>query len=182
MQEIKFKNTSRIDENTVLEMQKKITKKMSMMVAFLWSVLFVILGVALLFVNTFLGVSVITCGTVGSFTLVPFIVKDSTKKQTQKLFQGKKFLVTFEFYDDSLNVLSESSESGENNFIPENSIKVSYDEIKKCTQNDLYIYLFLNKSQSLILDKKGMLKGTADEIVSFLNEKGVKIDKNTLGI
>ncbi len=180
MQEEKFKNTSRLDENEVAIFQKLATKTTNLLISIVFAILFVGLGIGLCFIDVALGVIMIVCGLLGGFVLLPYLMKDMLKKQNAATFGGKKFLNTYSFFEDYVAITTESTKIDNNNYEEVASEKLYYEDVYKAVLFRDHLYLFINAQQSFIVDYKGMTKGTIAEVIDFIKTKNIKVvDKTT---
>lgn len=179
--QIKFKNTSKMNEDEIAVFQNYALKKTIILSSALLIGFCVLIGVGICFAQLYLGVAVIIAGALGGGVLMPFLMKDSVKKQNKLIFGEKKYLNHFEFYNDYLMVTSESTTSKESNdYQKVAEEKVLYSDLFQVVVYKTYIFLYINKAQSFVLNQKGMTLGTAGELILFLKDKGLKIiDKSS---
>ena len=170
-----FKNSSKMNENEMFVFQSYALKKTIFLSSFFLIIFCVVLGARLCFVKLFLGIAIIIAGLIGGFVLVPYILKDSIKKQNKLIFDNKKYLNHFEFYDDFLEVTNEEAATNENIYHFVIKEKFNYSDLLKVVVYGTYIFLYINKSQSLVLNQKGMTLNTSAELVSFLKSKNIKV-------
>lgn len=78
-------------------------------------------------------------------------------------------------------VTSEATTSKESNDYSVNAEeKLLYSDLFQVVVYKTYIFLYINKAQSFVLNQKGMTLGTAGELILFLKDKGLKIiDKSS---
>ena len=156
--DLKFKNTTKLNEQAITAFQIFAMKKYTWTIASLISIVFGGLGLGLCFVNAYIGVAVLIAGILGGVIFFPYLSREQIKKQNALIFEGKKYVNVFEFFDEKLVVT---------NVDGENDIYQIYD-YKGLVQVVLfaeYIAIYINKNQSYLLDKKGMNKGTIDEVL-----------------
>lgn len=173
--DLKFKNTTKLNEQAITAFQIFAMKKYTWTIASLISIVFGGLGLGLCFVNAYIGVAVLIAGILGGVIFFPYLSREQIKKQNALIFEGKKYINVFEFFDEKLVVT---------NVDGENDIYQIYD-YKGLVQVVLfaeYIAIYINKNQSYLLDKKGMNKGTIDEVLALLKSQNIPFkDKTTLG-
>lgn len=173
--DLKFKNTTKLNEQAITAFQIFAMKKYTWTIASLISIVFGGLGLGLCFVNAYIGVAVLIAGILGGVIFFPYLSREQIKKQNALIFEGKKYVNVFEFFDEKLVVT---------NVDGENDIYQIYD-YKGLAQVVLfaeYIAIYINKNQSYLLDKKGMNKGTIDEVLALLKSQNIPFkDKTTLG-
>ena len=90
-----FKNTSKINEEELTKYQLKLLKKT--IILFAAVVILISLGAGipiLIFVNEFVGGAIIVLGALGGAVLLPYLLKDSVKKQNAKVLGDRKYLNT----------------------------------------------------------------------------------------
>lgn len=181
MEEILFKNTSKLTEEDITFFQNIIMKKKILFYS-LFVVLFCAgLGVGLLFVHTFLGVAIMVCGFVGGGFLLPYLLKDGMKKQNELYFKDKKYLNHFEFYEEYFKVTSEVSTKESKEYKSEGSESLYYQDIYKVVEYKSNVFIYLNKKESYILDKKGMEKGVVSDLIELFKNQNIKIvDKKSV--
>lgn len=177
--EVLFKNTSKMNSEEVTVFQNFALKKLHLIVSIGFSLVFVAIGLLLIFfVNLTAGIIAIASGILGGFVLLPYLLKESVKKQNMQNLGDKKYLNTFSFYDDYIIVQSEESEFDKKQFEEIASQKLFYNEIFQIVLFREYLFIYINEVQSFILSYKGMTKGTIAETINFLKTKGIKmIDK-----
>ena len=172
---LKFKNTTKLNEQAITAFQIFAMKKYTWTIASLISIVFGGLGLGLCFVNAYVGVAVLIAGILGGVIFFPYLSREQIKKQNALIKKKKKYVNVFEFFDEKLVVT---------NVDGENDIYQIYD-YKGLAQVVLfaeYIAIYINKNQSYLLDKKGMNKGTIDEVLALLKSQNIPFkDKTTLG-
>lgn len=182
--DIKFKNTSKMDEKEISIFQNYALKKRILICSIVFALAFVLLGVGLYFVDLTMSIILIVCGIVGGFVLLPYLMKETVKKQNNIILGDRKYLNTFEFFDEYVNITSEATSTKESNdyqFVA--SQKLYYKDIFKFVTFQERLFIFINAQQSFILHYKGMTKSTAEELVEFLKGKGIKmIDKSKMPV
>lgn len=179
--QIKFKNTSKMNEDEIAVFQNYALKKTIILSSALLIGFCVLIGVGLCFIELYLGVAIIIAGVLGGGVLMPFLMKDSVKKQNKLVFGDRKYLNHFEFFKDYFMVTSEATTSKESNDYSVNAEeKLLYSDLFQVVVYKTYIFLYINKAQSFVLNQKGMTLGTAGELILFLKDKGLKIiDKSS---
>ena len=88
---------------------------------------------------------------------------------SKKLIGGRRLLNTFEFYEDHLAVKTENIIETES--IVTGTSNIIYQNLFKVVVNKEYIFIFINKQQSFILDQKGMVEGDVNGLLEFLKGK-----------
>ena len=181
MEEALFKNTSRISEQELTKYQLKMLTKTIILFATVVILISVAVGLPLIFfVNEFVGGAIIVLGALGGAVLLPYLLKDSVKKQNAQILGDRKYLNTYEFFQDKMTIINSATDnfsSSEYKEIARADIDIK--NIYKLMVDPIYIFIYLDSRQSLFLDKRGMTKGTAGELVEFIQGKGVKIVDKT---
>lgn len=179
-EELKFKNTSKMDDEEISLFQNFALKKTTIISSIVFALIFAGLGVGLSFVDMTLGITLIVCGLLGGFVLLPYLMKESLKKQNKQNLGDKKYLNTFEFYESYILITSEANSSeNKNEYQPIANQKLFYADIYKIVAYKEHLFIYINPHQSFILNYKGMTKGTAGEIIELAKEKNIKlIDKS----
>ena len=138
--QIKFKNTSKMNEDEIAVFQNYALKKTIILSSALLIGFCVLIGVGLCFIELY-----------------------------------------FEFFQDYFMVTSEATTSKESNDYSVNAEeKLLYSDLFQVVVYKTYIFLYINKAQSFVLNQKGMTLGTAGELILFLKDKGLKIiDKSS---
>lgn len=174
-----FKNTSKINEEELTKYQLKLLKKT--IILFAAVVILISLGAGipiLIFVDEFVGGAIIVLGALGGAVLLPYLLKDSVKKQNAKVLGDRKYLNTFEFYEDKMIIINSATDNFADNTYKEIArAEIPNANIYRILLDNIYIFIYLDKKQSLFLDQRGMTKGTAGELAEFLQNKGVKVIK-----
>ncbi len=178
--EVKFKNTTKMDDEEISIFQSYALKKTTLISSILFSLLFVGAGIGISFIDLEMGIILIVCGLLGGFVLLPYLLKEILKKQNKTTLGDKKYLNTFEFCDEFILVESQASSSKEtNDYQQVASQKIFYKDVFKVVIYKEFLFVYLNARQSLILNFKGMTLGTAGELVEFLKGKNIKfVDKS----
>lgn len=176
MQEILFSNTSLLNKEAVDRFNKVTSKRIIGYGSLFVGCFSGIVGGLLCLVNLFLGISIIGVGFVIGIPLIAYLIKDAMKKDAQKLLDGKKYLVHFDFYEEGVKIRAEESLEEENKFKFSGEEEFSYEEIAKIVVSGTEIYI-QRISQANILDQRGMTKSTAGELIQFLEKKGIKVKK-----
>ena len=174
--EILFKNTSKMDENEITLFQNYALKKRVWITSIIFALSFAALGGFLCIVSLTMGIIIIACGCVGGFVLLPYLMKESIKRQNNIILGDKKYLNTFEFFEDYVNITSEATSSKDSNdFAPVATQKLMYTDVFKCVIYKERLFIFINF--------KGMTKNTIGELIEFLKGKGIKmIDKSNVPV
>lgn len=178
--ETMFKNTSKMDHEEISIFQNSVTKKSIFVTSIVFALIFVGMGVGFSFLNLTLGIIVIVCGLLGGFVLLPYLMKETMKKQNKAMLGDKKYLNTFEFFSDHMVATSEASKLEEEKYEVVGTQKIYYKDIFKVVVYRERLFIFINARQSFILNFKGMTKGTAGEVVEFLKSNNVKIKDNSV--
>ena len=173
MQECLFKNTSKMGENEVYEFQSFILKKMILTFSIIIAIVCLGVGVGLYFVASYLGIAIAVIGLLGAFVLFPYVMKESVKKNNQQLFNGKKYLNTFEFYDDRVVIVCEEADENSTEYTKKREETILYENLYKLELHEPYIFIYVDKVQSLLLNEKGMTKGVIADLIDFLKSKGI---------
>lgn len=179
MNDTLFKNTTKYDKESLLKLQNKVILKWIILGASIIILISLAVGVPLiLFVNEFVGGAIIVLGALGGAVLLPYLLKDSVKKQNAKVLGDRKYLNTFEFYEDKMIIINSATKSLDDNDYTEIArAEIEISNIYRLLLDNIYIFIYLDKKQSLFLDQRGMTKGTAGELAEFLQNKGVKVIK-----
>lgn len=179
MEELLFKNTSRINEQELTKFQLKMLKVP--IILFAAAIILISIGAGvpiIIFLNEFAGGALIIFGAIGGGVLLPYLIKDSVKKQNASVLGDRKYLNTFEFYEDKMIIINSATKSLDDNDYTEIArAEVEISNIYRLLLDNIYIFIYLDKKQSLFLDQRGMTKGTAGELVEFLQNKGIKVIK-----
>lgn len=177
MEEIKFKNTSRMDANEISIFQSLALKKTTMLVSVLFALLFVGAGVGLAFWDLTVGIVMGVCGIAGGFFFLPYLLKENQRKQNLQLLGDRKYLNTFEFFEDYFLVSSSATENAAGKeYFEVGTQHVNYQEVYKVVTYKDRLFIFINQTQSFILNFKGMTTGTVAELVEFLKEKNIQVE------
>lgn len=169
-----FKNTSRMGKEEIDIFQNFAIKKTSMWTSIAILLICVGTGVGLFFVNMYLGIAMAVAGAIGAF-IMPYVISQSVKKQNQAIFQDKKYLNHFEFFEDKVVITSEAAEMDSNTYKEVAKQDISYEQIDHVIVYGLYLFVFVNKYQSLILNQKGMTEGVVGELLDYFKSKGIKV-------
>ena len=177
MEELLFKNTSKMDEEEITLFQNYALKKMTIIASVAFTLFFVILGIGLSFVILPMGIILIVCGCIGGLIFMPYLLKENIKKQNIQNLGDKKYLNTFEFYENSLEVTTEATSSKQANQ------SINYGDLYQLVVYKMHLFIFINPGQSFILSFKGMTKGTYQDVIDLLKSKNVKvIDKSNVTV
>ncbi len=177
-----FKNTSKMDDEEISLFQNFVLKKTTFISSLVFSIIFIGGGVRMCFVDLTIGLALAICGVIGGIILLPYLMKESLKKQNKITLGDRKYLNTFEFWQDYIFITSQATSSPTANDYQEiASQKVFYKDLFKFVAYKEHLFIFINQKQSFIFDYRGMTKGTAGEVVEFLKAKGVKfVDKSSV--
>lgn len=177
-----FKNTSKMDDEEISLFQNFVLKKTTFISSLVFSIIFIGGGVRMCFVDLTIGLALAICGVIGGIILLPYLMKESLKKQNKITLGDRKYLNTFEFWQDYIFITSQATSSPTANDYQEiASQKVFYKDLFKFVAYKEHLFIFINQKQSFIFDYRGMTKGTAGEVVEYLKAKGVKfVDKSSV--
>lgn len=175
MDEIRFKNTSKLDVEEISIFQSVALKKSNLLMSIIFTLVFVGAGVGAAFWDLTMGIILIICGLAAGIFFLPYLLKENYKKANINMLGDKKYLSTFEFYNDHLFARSEVAESDKKDYKEAGTQTIDYSSLHKVMVFKNKMYIFINQQQAFILDYKGMLLGTAGELVEFLKKCGVKI-------
>ena len=175
--DILFINTTKLTEEEVTNLQLFTLKKYNLLISIMIAVFFGGIGIGLCFVNTYVGVAILLAGIIGGLFLFPYVTKEQIKRQNNQIFANQDYINSFEFYNDYINI-----KNIDKNNEKEISQNFNYSGLYKVVEFSQFVYIFINKNQSFMLDKKGMTKGTIGEVIELLKENGLKYqDKRYLG-
>lgn len=178
--EVIFKNTSKMDMEEISLFQSTVLKKATFIASIIFALIFVGAGVGLSFVDTTLGIILIACGVIGGFVLLPYLIKDNQKKQNTQMLGDKRYLNTYEFYQEHIAISTEMARDNSNDYQNVATQTLNYQDIYQVKVYKERLFIFISSSQSFIFNFKGMTKGTAAEVIEFLKTKNIKIkDKST---
>lgn len=182
MEEIKFKNTSRMNAEEISIFQSYAMKKTILIMSVFFTALFACMGVGLAFWDLTVGIIFVVCGLVGGIFFLPYLLKENQKKQVLQALGDRKYLNTFEFYENHMIVQSSATASAkDNNYEDVGSQKVQYADLHKIVTYRDRLFIFLTPQQSFILNFNGMTIGTVAEFIAFMKEIGVAIvDKSSI--
>ena len=176
MEEVKFKNTSRMDAGEIAVFQNYAMKKMIWGMSIAFALIMVGLGVGLWFWDMTAGIICVVCGLVGGFWLLPYLMKKNQESQVLKTLGDRKYLNTFSFFEEYLDVVSEATANATDKEYKEvGTQRVYYKDLHKIVTYKDRMFVFLNESQSFILNFKGMTVGTVKELLDFMALHNVKI-------
>ena len=181
-EQVLFKNTSKMDDEEISLFQSYALKKTILITSILFSLIFAGGGIGLCFVDLTMGIVLIVCGLVGGLILIPYGLKESVKKQNKVTLGDRKYLNTFEFFEDHIFVRSQATKDKQSNDYQEiASQKLFYQDLFKFVVYKQHLFIYINPRQSFILNFLGMTKGTIGEVIDLLKNKGVKfIDKSSV--
>lgn len=174
-EEVIFKNTSKMDESEITLFQNSVMKKSIFTTSIIFSLIFVGIGVGLSFWDLTLGIITIACGVIGGFVLIPYLMKETQKKQNKALLGDKTYLNTYEFYNDYFQVTSQASPKDKAEYEEVGRQKIYYADLHKVRVYRERLFIFINPRQSFIFNFKGMTQGTAGEVIEFLKSHNVKV-------
>ncbi len=179
-----YKNTSKMDEDEITLFQNYAMKKTTIISSVAFTLFFVLFGIGLSFVILPMGIILIVCGCIGGLIFMPYLLKDSVKKQNTQNLGDRKYLNTFEFYENSVLVTTEATSSKEtNDYKPIANQTINYNELYQLVVYKAHLFLFISPGQSFILSFKGMTKGTYQDVIDLIKSKGVKIiDKTNVAV
>lgn len=169
-----FKNTSKLGKDEIDIFQNFAIKKTSLLTAIILFAICAGAGVGLFFVQMYLGIAFMVGGLLGAF-IIPHVISSSVKKQNQAVFQNKKYLNHFEFFEDIIVITSDAAENDSNEYEEKAKENLKYTDIHHVVVYGIYIFVFINKYQSLILNQKGMTEGVAADLIDFLKAKGISV-------
>ena len=172
-----FKNTSKMDAKEITVFQTYAMKKTFLWVSIVFALIFIGVGVGVSFIDLTFGIIAIACGLLGGFALLPYLMKENIKKQNEQNLDGKKYLNTYEFFEDKVVVSSESALPNTNEYKLDASQEIEYKDFYQAVCLKEYMFLFLSESQSFVVDYKGMTKGVIADLIEFLKTKEIKIIK-----
>lgn len=101
----------------------------------------------------------------------PIILMANLKKSHKKMLEAGKILNRFSFTEESLQVESQRKTPGSEEYLTIGTSTHFYSELYRVLVTQDYIYLFINKQQSYVLDRVGMIDGTSAELIEFLQAK-----------
>lgn len=172
---ILFKNTSKMDGKEIENVQALKIKKMLWGTSIALFASFTAVGIGFYFWQTFLGIAMIVLGAFGSLWLYPYLVKSNLKKENESIFAGKKYLNHFEFYEEEIVVSSDVAREGQNEYEEKAKEKFLYSDITKVVAYKEYLFLYVTKYQSLILNQKGMTTGVVADLLELFKSKNIKV-------
>lgn len=173
-----------MDDEEITLFQSYALKKTTAISSIAFTLFFVILGIGLSFVILPMGIILIVCGCIGGLIFVPYLMKESIKKQNSQNLGDRKYLNTFEFYQDTIEVTTEATSSKQtNDYKPVATQSVKYEELFQLVVYKGHLFLFISPGQSFILNFKGMTKGTYQDVIDLVKSKNVKIiDKSNVTV
>lgn len=178
-EEVLFQNTSKLDASEMESFQIYAMKKVNLFTSIIFALIFVGIGVGVSFIELTFGIISIACGILGGFVLLPYLMKESIKKQNAKNADERKFLNTYDFYQDYVEIASEVAMPDSNDYNQLASQNLYYQEVYQVVLFKENLFLYLNPQQAFIISHKGMTKGTIGEVIDFLKAKEIKlIDKS----
>ena len=127
-----FKNTSKMDDEEISLFQNFVLKKTTFISSLVFSIIFIGGGVGMCFVDLTIGIALAICGVIGGIILLPYLMKESLKKQNKITLGDRKYLNTFEFCQDYIFITSQATSSPTANDYQEiASQKVFYKDLFK---------------------------------------------------
>ena len=107
-------------------------------------------------------------------------MKENVQKQNNDNLGDRKYLNTFEFYENQINVATEATTSKQSNDYKQIATQtLRYEDLYQLVIYKNHLFLYINPSQSFILNFNGMTKGTYQELIELIKSKNVKtIDKS----
>ena len=169
-----FKNTSKLGKEELDVFQNFAVKKTSLLTSLILFAICAGAGVGLFFVQMYLGIAFMIAGLLGAF-IMPYVISVSVKKQNQAVFQNKKYLNHFEFFEDVIVITSDVAENDSNEYEEKVKENLAYEDIHHVVVYGIYIFIFINKYQSLILNQKGMTEGVSADLLEFFKAKGIDV-------
>lgn len=183
MEEVKFKNTSKLDAQELSVFQQCAMKKTYLASSILFALLFVGAGVGLAFWQLTAGLVFIVCGVVGGFLFLPYLLKENQKKQNENMLGSNTYLNTFSFYEDRVLVQSEVTSGKDDKIEFAGEETFLYEDILKIVSYKDRLFLFINQHQAFIVNFNSMVQGTMRELISFLKDKQIKfVDKTKVDL
>lgn len=183
MEEIKFKNTSKLDAQELSVFQQCAMKKTYLASSILFALLFVGAGVGLAFWQLVAGIIFIVCGLLGGFFFLPYLLKENQKKQNESVLGSSKYLNTFSFYEDYVHIQSEVTNGKDNEFELAGEETLKYEDILKIVAYKDRLFLFVDQRQAFIVNSGSMTQGSALELESFLKSKKISfVDKTRIDL
>ena len=180
MDEVKFKNTSRMNGEEVGIFQGYAMKKTICLMSIFFTLIFGGIGVGLAFWDLTAGIICVACGLVGGVFLLPYLIKENQKKVTMQALGDRKYLNAFSFYDDCFITICEATQNlASNDYQEMGSQKIDYSSIFKTVIYKDRLFIFIDPQQSFILNFDGMTVGTIADLVEFLKSKDIKIVDNS---
>ena len=183
MGEVKFKNTSKLDVQELSLFQQCAMKKTYWVASIAFSLVFISAGVGIAFWKIAAGAILVVCGLLGGFWFLPYLLKENQKRQNETLLGTNKYLNTFSFFEDAVQVQSEISNGRDNKFEHAGEETIQYEDVLKAVIYKDRLFLFVDQSQAFIINFNGMTQGTIQELLSFIKEKGIKfVDRTKIDI
>ena len=170
-----FKNTSKLGKEEIDVFQNLAVKRTSLVTSLLILFICVGAGIGLYFVHMALGIGFMVAGLLGAL-IMPYVIKETVKKQNQEIFKDNKLLNSFEFYEDKIVVTNEIARDGSDIYEEKGKDIIAYSDIDHAVVYGIYIFIFINKYQSVILNQKGMTEGVAADLIEYMKSKGIKVD------
>ena len=175
-----YRNTSKMDAQEIALFQAFAMKRVNIWASILFAVIFVGIGIGVSFIELTFGIITIACGILGGFVLLPYLMKASVQKQNERNTDERKYLNTFDFFEEYVIVSTQSAMPNSNDYQEIASQKLFYTDIPQALLYKDHIFLYLSSNQAFIINYKGMTKGTISEVIEFLKSKNIKIlDKST---
>lgn len=168
-----------MDKEEIALFQNFAMKKNLIILSICFALIFVGIGVGVSFIELTFGIITIVCGVLGGFVLLPYLMKEQTKKQNQQNYGEKKYLNTFEFYEDYIQITTECSSPASKDYEKIASQKLYYQDVTKGVLYKDRLFLYIASNQCFIINYLGMTKGTIGEVIDFLKTKNIKIVDKT---
>ena len=179
MEEVKFKNTSKLNAQELSLFQTYAMKRTTMAMTLFFLIIFGGAGAGLLFVNVTIGIILIVCGVGGGAFFLPYLLKENQKRENIEKLGKNCYLNTFSFKESFIEIESQVASEGSKDYKPAGEEILYYKDIFKMVTYKDRLFLFVDQRQSYILHFNGMIKGGKDELIMFLKEKINKISDKT---
>ena len=164
-----------MNHEEVSVLQNFAIKKVTLWTSIIFALVFAGIGAGLSFVNLTLGIIIIASGLLGAFVLIPYLMKESIKKANKDLLADKKYLNTYQFFEDYFMAETQASSLDENNYEKVGSQKIYYKDLYQVVVYQEHLFIYINSKQSFILNFKGMTLGTAGELIELLKSAKVLV-------
>lgn len=170
-----FKNTSKMGKEEMEVFQNFAIKKTAILASLTILSLCLCAAVGFYFVSLYLSIAIAVAGIIGVF-IMPVVIKKTVNNQNAHILQNKKYLNSFEFFEDKIKITNEVSDENSNVYQRKAQDTLIYSDIHHVIVYGIYFYIFLNKYQSLILDQRGMTKGVFADLMEFFKSKNIKVE------